>query len=133
MAEPIQDNTLGQNTHCEGDIILTGVAPGGFPSPSAPFLLANTLGAQQVSILADEDMTYDAGAAEFVLRIYTSDAPAGTYKSFDITYTEVFNVAKGEMMVSFVAPRDFTNVWCKVQVGTFGAFPTTLTAVLVGN
>lgn len=135
MGKAIATNEIGGDLYCQGDVIFDGQAlASSAATTSSEFLLAQTMGAQEVKIVANGEVATGAGET-LVVTIVTADASGGTFN--DTIFTETIaastTIADGDLIASFIAPRETTEAYTKVVITSdFDATGLDVDAYIVG-
>lgn len=136
MAKAIATNTIGGDLYSASDLIfedqnLADTAA----TTSSEFLLAQTMGAAQVNIIAGADGC-DTGVGEtLVITIVTSPTSGGTFDDTIWTYTVAASTtnAAGAAIAQFLPPRDIEECYAKLVITSdYDATGEEVTAYQVG-
>lgn len=135
MAKAIATNKIGGDLYCQGDMIFDGqsLASSG-ATTSSEFLLAKTMGAQEVKIVANGAVATGAGET-LVITIVTADESGGTFDNtiFTETIAASTTIADGDVIASFIAPRETAEIYTKVVITSdFDATGLDVDAYIVG-
>ena len=136
MGKAIATNKIGGDLYSASDLIFEdqNLANAG-ATTSSEFLLAQTMGATQVNIIAGAAGCATAGAQTLVITIVTAPESGGTFN--DTIWTETIpastTYAAGDLIASFVPPREVSECYAKL-VATSDADMTAdeITAYQVG-
>lgn len=120
MAKAIATNEIGGDLYCEGDLIFEdqNLANAG-ATTSSEFLLAQTMGAAQINIIAGA-----AGIATgdtYVVTVITADESGGTFDATPISQNVTVTTASaGDLIASIAVPREVAECHSKLVVTTTG-------------
>lgn len=135
MGKAIATNKIGGDLYCEGDLIFDALALADTAAvTSSEFLLAQTMGAQEIKVMANGAVATGAGET-LVVTVVTADASGGTFNDTIFTYTVAASttIADGDKICSFIAPRETSEIYTKVIVTSdFDALALKVDAYIVG-
>ena len=136
MGKSIATNAIGGDLYAAGDLVfenqnLADTAA----TTSAEFLLAQTMGAAQLNIVAGADGVATGSGETLVITLVTSPTSGGTFD--DTIWTETIpasqTFAAGEAIASFVPPRDVAECYAKLVITSdYDATGEEVTAYQVG-
>jgi len=135
MAKAIATNKIGGDLYCEGDLIFDAQAlASSGATTSAEFLLAQTMGAQELKVVANSALATGSGET-LVITVVTADASGGTFDNtiFTATVEASTSIAAGEKLASFIVPREVEECYAKVVVTSdFNATDMDVDCYIVG-
>ena len=120
MATAITSGTIGSDLYAAGDLIFENqnLANAG-ATTSSEFLLAQTMGAAQINIIAGEDAI--ATGDTYVVTIVTSPTSGGTFDNTIISQNvTVTTVAAGGAVAQIAIPREVEECYAKLVITTTG-------------
>lgn len=136
MATAITSGTIGGDLYAAGDLIFEdqNLASSG-ATTSSEFLLAQTMGAAQVNIIAGADGCATGAGETLVITIVTSPTSGGTFD--DTIWTETIpastTFAAGDAIAQFLPPRDIEECYAKLVITSdYDATGEEVTAYQVG-
>jgi hypothetical protein len=116
MGTPIEDATIGKNTHFAPDVILDDVAlESSGATTSAEFLLAQTLGKTEVRIVATTAIA--TAGDSLTVTIVTADVSGGTFNN--TIFTEVItgkSFAIGDTLSAYIPTQEVAECYTKVII-----------------
>lgn len=119
MAKAIATNEIGGDLYCEGDLIFSdqNLANAG-ATTSAEFLLAQTMGAAQINIIAGTDGVSTADT--YVVTVITADASGGTFDNTAIStnITVAGTETAGDLLGTIAVPREVAEIFSKLVITT---------------
>ena len=120
MAKAIATNEIGGDLYCEGDLIFEDQnLANADATTSSEFLLAQTMGAAQINIVAGA-----AGIATgdtYVVAVITAPESGGTFDNTAISQNvTVTTVAAGEPVAQIAVPREEDEIYAKLVITTTG-------------
>jgi len=135
MGKAIATNKIGGDLYCEGDLIFDAQAlASSAATTSSEFLLAQTMGAQEIKVVANGEVATGVGET-LVITIVTADVSGGTFNNLLFTSTVLASttIADGALVASFIAPRETTECYTKVIITSdFDATGLDVDAYIVG-
>ncbi len=120
MATAITTGTIGSDLYCEGDLIfddqnLADTAA----TTSDEFMLAQTMGAAQINIIAGADGI--ATGDTYVVTVVTSPTSGGTFNDTIITQDVTVTTADaGDAILQIAIPREIDECYAKLVITTTG-------------
>lgn len=136
MAKPIATNEIGGDLYCEGDLIFDDQnLASSAATTSSEFLLAQTMGAAQINIIAGADGAATGVGETLVITLVTAPASGGTFD--DTIWTETIpasqTFAAGAEIATFLPPREVSECYAKLVITSdFDATGEEVTAYQVG-
>jgi len=116
MGTPIEDATIGKNTHFSPDTILDDVAlESSGATTSAEFLLAQTLGKTEVRIVATTAIA--TAGDSLTVTVVTADVSGGTFN--DTIFTKVITAqsfAIGDTVAAYIPTQEISECYTKVVI-----------------
>lgn len=133
MASAIATTKIGGDLYSESDFIFENqnLANAG-ATTSSEFLLAQTMGATQINIIAGQDGI--ATGDTYVVTIVTADVSGGTFDNTILSQNvTVTTVAAGGAVAQIAIPREVSEIYAKLVITTTGdSTADDVTAYLVG-
>jgi len=121
MAKAIATNEIGGDLYCEGDLIfedqnLADTAA----TTSSEFMLAQTMGAAQINIIAGADGVSTADT--YVVTVITADVSGGTFNNTAISQnvTVAGTEVAGDALAQIAVPREVAECHSKLVITTTG-------------
>lgn len=136
MGKAIATNKIGGDLYSASDLIFEDQnLASSAATTSAEFLLAQTMGAAQVNIIAGADGVATGAGETLVITIVTSPTSGGTFD--DTIWTETIpasqTIAAGAQVAAFAVPRDIAECYAKLVITSdYDATGEEVTAYQVG-
>lgn len=119
MGKAIATNKIGGDLYSESDLIFDDQAlASSAATTSSEFLLAQTMGAAQVNIVAGTNGVATGAGETLVITLVTSPTSGGTFD--DTIWTETIpasqTIAAGAAVAAFLPPRDISECYAKLVI-----------------
>lgn len=118
MGTALTSATIGKNTHFAPDVIWSDQAgPNDSTVTSAEFLLAQTLGSAQVSIIAGTDGLVTGASNRVTIKVITSPTTGGTFDNVLVEHLLPVSTtySAGDVIFSYIPPREVTECYAKIS------------------
>ena len=108
---------IGGDAYFQGDMFFSGTALADTgATTSGEFLLAQTLGSSELKIMANGAVATGVGET-LVVSVQTSATSGGSFTEvFSATIPASTTIADGEVVASYIAPREVEDIYTKVVI-----------------
>lgn len=133
MGLAIATNEIGGDLYCQGDVIFSAESIASIGTvTSSEFLFAQTMGAQEIKVVADNAITVASGET-ITVAVQTATATGGSFATVASVVIPASSIAADDVIFKYVSPREVTDIYTKLTVTTTAVQTgDTVSAYIVG-